>query len=122
MIPGGQLYEERWKINSGVRHDFLLAASVLCLHLRQQESGETVAIDSRMTMQIRNSLRVAHGIWLRSSGFSDEARKAAYAIEIVLAIQHNSDMTQDMNPNHDITSQADMLSTFIDENVFSSRH
>ena len=79
---GGRLYEDRGKVSSVVRNDFLLATTILCVDINyaitkrsKHESDEKVI----------SALRNAHLTWLRSCDSSREARQAARAIEVVLA-------------------------------------
>ncbi|KAI0413961.1 hypothetical protein F5X98DRAFT_350451 [Xylaria grammica] len=76
--PLCRLHQERWKVSSLVNHDFLLATSVLCLYLQQQET------ETSMVETIRQSLRKSHDIWIHSSSSSQEAKKAAQALSVIL--------------------------------------
>lgn len=79
--PLGQLYHERWRISSLVRHDFLLATSILCSYL--QQAGDEEAAVART---VRAALRKSHDIWARASSSSREAQTAARALRVVLGI------------------------------------
>lgn len=94
MQPLGQLYQDRWRISSIVNHVFLLATSILCYYL-QQNDGE--ASDTELT-KIESCLRRSYDIWLRLSSSSKEARKAADALSVVL--QNNTTNTDsNIQPN-----------------------
>ncbi|KAF1946662.1 hypothetical protein EJ02DRAFT_462340 [Clathrospora elynae] len=80
----GQLYHDRWRISSIVKHDFLLASSILCSYL--QQAHQTDVGSQAMDITIHSALERTHGIWLRSSSESKEARKAATAFGVVLGI------------------------------------
>jgi len=76
--PGGQLHTMRWRVTSIMNHQFLTATMILCslLHRGQTLSrkGEVVA-----------ALRRARLIWMRRSASSQEAKKAAGTVSMVLA-------------------------------------
>lgn len=79
MRPGGQLYMIRWRLSSLINHDFLLATTILCLDLdRDMVAGSPPQPD------VIHALHESYKIWLRSSGSSREAQKAAEALRIVL--------------------------------------
>lgn len=94
--PDGRLYQIRWRVSTAVTQDFLLATSVLCLHLqarvqthgqhshpKQRNSSENTEValqDGRSRQLLRTSL----DIWLRLSADSTEARRAAEALRFVL--------------------------------------
>ncbi|KAH8730994.1 fungal-specific transcription factor domain-containing protein [Phaeosphaeriaceae sp. PMI808] len=79
----GQLYQDRWRVTSLVKHDFLLASSILCSYL--QQGGQNLE-DQSIDSTIRSALRRSYDIWLLSSSESKEARKAASALSVVLGI------------------------------------
>lgn len=97
--PFGQLYHERWRISSLVKHDFLLATSILCSYLQQasEESQNKAAEDEAVVRTIRDALWKSHDIWARSSGSSKEAQKAAKALRVVLGIPSPPAPTPDAN-------------------------
>jgi hypothetical protein len=76
--PGGQLYVMRWRVSSIMNHTFLTATMVLCSMLHR---GRTLQREA----EIRGALRRSRTIWMRASLSSDEARKAAETVSIVLA-------------------------------------
>lgn len=96
--PGGRLYRDRWKISSLVNHEFLLAATILCLDLDHELamgfstiSDETVSDRSTRDNAIRALLK-SYTIWLQSSTSSREARKAVEVLRIVLEKAKRTDM------------------------------
>lgn len=77
--PFCQLYQERWRVSSLVNHDFLLATSILCLYIKQQEGTD----DEFQNEAIRSALRRSYDIWLSSSSSSKEASRAAKALSFI---------------------------------------
>lgn len=94
--PDGRLYQIRWRVSTAVTQDFLLATSVLCLHLqtRVQTHGQNSHPQQRNSLEtaesalqddhIRQLLRTSLDIWLRLSADSTEARRATEALRYVL--------------------------------------
>lgn len=94
--PDGRLYQIRWRVSTAVTQDFLLATSVLCLHLQtrvqahgqhshpQQRNSLEIAVIASQGGRIRELLRTSLDIWLRMSADSTEARRAAQALRYVL--------------------------------------
>lgn len=96
--PGGQLHALRWRVTSLMNHQSLTATMVLCpllLQLRHRRSRdepegegkkrEDETEDEDEDEEIAAALRRARGVWARRSAGSDEARKAAETVSIVLA-------------------------------------
>ncbi|KAH6845798.1 hypothetical protein B0I37DRAFT_392784 [Chaetomium sp. MPI-CAGE-AT-0009] len=76
--PGGQLYTMRWRVSSIMNHTFLTATMVLCSMLHR---GRTLQRED----EILRALRRTRTIWMRASSGSQEAKKAAETVSIVLA-------------------------------------
>ncbi|KAH8898081.1 fungal-specific transcription factor domain-containing protein [Thozetella sp. PMI_491] len=76
--PGGQLHVLRWRKTSNMNHQFLTATMILCSMLH---GGQTLGREDEIT----SALRRARTIWLQGSASSDEAKKAADAVSVVLA-------------------------------------
>ncbi|KZF19520.1 putative fungal-specific transcription factor, partial [Xylona heveae TC161] len=76
--PGGQLHAVRWRLTSSIHHQFLTATMILCSLLHR---GKT--LDRKE--EILTALRRARTIWIRRSSISQEAKKAADTVSIVLA-------------------------------------
>jgi hypothetical protein len=92
----GRLYRDRWKVSSLVNHDFLLAATILCLDLDHDLSTGLDRLnfepyERRQRHNVIRSLHESYRIFLQSSGSSREARRAAEALGIVLkkAVRRN---------------------------------
>ena len=79
---GGRLYDDRGKVSSVVRNDFLLATTILCVDVNH---AITKKPDLRPDEKVVAALRSAHLTWLRSCNSSQEARRAAQAVEVMLA-------------------------------------
>lgn len=87
---GGQLYQVRWKVSPLVKHEFFLAATILCLELDHDITAELSSECQKGTPYSDTRERVIealHGsylIWRRSSDSSREAQKAVEALWVVL--------------------------------------
>jgi hypothetical protein len=89
--PGGRLYEDRWMIFMLPKHDFLMAAMVVCLDLsvrmRSQrgvlvegEGGDGQQLAGREHRALQNSQR----IWAVHSAVSPEAHIAELAVDLMI--------------------------------------
>lgn len=88
--PFCRLYQERWRVSSLVNHDFLLATSILCSYLQQARSApQDEADDPSLVETIWTCLQKTYDIWRCSSSSSNEARKAAKALSVVLGNRNN---------------------------------
>lgn len=96
--PGGRLYRDRWKISSLVNHDFLLAATILCLDLDRDLARGIPATPNGTVMSrigrddVIRALLESYRIWLQSSSSSREARKAVEVLRIILGKAETVDM------------------------------
>ncbi|KAH6652710.1 fungal-specific transcription factor domain protein [Truncatella angustata] len=106
----GQLYHERWRVSSLVKHDFLLATSILCSYLQQVKKDIHNGIGNEPVNTIREALRKSHAIWLRSSDSSKEAQKAAEAVSIVLGIEGTSASPSEVNTPCTTTNKTSLFS------------
>ncbi|KAM5461541.1 hypothetical protein McanCB49686_000340 [Microsporum canis] len=75
---GGQLYSMRWRVSSMMNHQFLTGTMILCSLLHR---GKTLDREEEITA----ALRTTRAIWMRRSAHSQEAKKAAETVSIVLA-------------------------------------
>ncbi|KAB5554766.1 fungal-specific transcription factor [Coniochaeta sp. 2T2.1] len=76
--PGGVLYTMRYRVTSSMNHLFLTATVILCSML---DKKQTLGREE----DILSALKRTRAIWLRKSGTSKEAKKAAETVSIVLA-------------------------------------
>ncbi|KAI4629210.1 uncharacterized protein J4E87_003472 [Alternaria ethzedia] len=107
--PGGRLTSPGWRLStlslymsSIIAQDFLLATTVLVVELDEDliapippaselmESGVQLDHASPTQEEIIASLRSAYHIWIRASKRSQEARKVATAVKLVLSKVHGS--------------------------------
>ncbi|RSL57623.1 hypothetical protein CEP54_008228 [Fusarium duplospermum] len=76
--PGGRLWSVRRKFSSTLTHEFLLATTVLSKILFPTLGPHPLVLaGSEMVAKIYSKLEQTHGIWLRLSGESKQARQAA---------------------------------------------
>lgn len=83
MQIGGRLYQDRWKVGSIVKHEFLLATTILCLDL-DHGMGSGARSHGSEREKVFKVLNDSYFIWLRSSESSTEAQKAIEVLRIVL--------------------------------------
>ncbi|KAI4714531.1 hypothetical protein J4E89_000211 [Alternaria sp. Ai002NY15] len=100
--PGWRLSTLSWYMSSIIAQDFLLATTVLVVELDEElivpiplgselmESGVQLDQASPTQEEIVASLRSAYHIWIRASKRSQEARKVATAVKLVLSKVHGS--------------------------------
>ncbi|KAI4950473.1 hypothetical protein J4E91_004356 [Alternaria rosae] len=100
--PGWRLSTMTWYMSSIIAQDFLLATTVLVVELDEDliapippaselmESGVRLDHASPTREEIVASLRSAYHIWIRASKRSQEARKVATAVKLVLSKVHGS--------------------------------
>ncbi|CAG8982226.1 hypothetical protein HYALB_00014052 [Hymenoscyphus albidus] len=89
--PGGRLSEERWKLNSMINNQFLLGTTILCLDVnRTLEDGDVVdscrnILDEKDGRElIVNAMMKGWRAWEMLSGKSQDAKKGANALKLVL--------------------------------------
>lgn len=74
MQPDGQLHQDRWKVSSGLSHDFLLAVTILCLevdfYLGNSISSSIRGVDMEKMETTIKALRGSYRIWLETSSSS----------------------------------------------------
>lgn len=80
--PGGQLSTMRWRISSGMNHSFLTATMVLCSLINSTHNAN---LNVSREEEILTALRRTRTIWMQKSPSSQEAKKAAETISLVLA-------------------------------------
>jgi hypothetical protein len=95
--PGWRIFTVSWYMSSVVTQDFLLATTVLVLDLDEDLVSPRLPLPQTTRCglpldrapptreEIITALRSAHRIWTKSSKRSQEARKVATAVELVLA-------------------------------------
>lgn len=84
--PGGQLYEERWLLNTFMMNDFLLGVMVLCLaiHTRHGDDSQNCNIGSRAEKKILSLLEESLVICIEKSTASKDSRKVSQVIRLTL--------------------------------------
>ncbi|KAK9244839.1 fungal-specific transcription factor domain-containing protein [Lipomyces tetrasporus] len=86
----GRLYRDRWKVSSIIKHDFLLATTILCLDLDHDITAELSSEsqknipDADTRERVIQALNGSYLIWLQSTDSSRESQKAAAVLRIVL--------------------------------------
>ncbi|CAG8011420.1 unnamed protein product [Penicillium olsonii] len=83
--PGGQLYAERYFLNSLQNTDFLLSAMILCLGLSQdEERGDSERLDPHERADFFNLLETTLRIFMESQHQSVDTQRAVSALSIML--------------------------------------
>ena len=95
------------KYHHVINHDFLLAATILCLDLDHDLTAgvsstpsEELCDDSRRD-DVISALLESNRIWLQSSSSSREARKAVEALKIVLGKAKRADVIKIARSSHE---------------------
>lgn len=122
--PGGRMRTMKWFISSLTKHDFLLAAMIVCLDLHYDSVTE--ALPERpphydpyfwtpaQKKDMLETLQVSQEIWKSSSDKSMEAFKASGILQVVLDKLSLSKATQATDPPQ---STAEAFAQFDDENL-----
>lgn len=106
---GGRLSAVRWAFASLFNHDFMLAASVLCYHIKQSTPAkEEDDMDHDTLTKIRAMLEKSHDIWARSSAVSNEAQKAVQSLSIILAAPQDVEIIENISSHSwDLFAESD---------------
>ena len=85
--PGGLMFDIRWKVVSSLNHEFLQATMMLCFALNRFNEGHVGTTNFGALHRrddILEALTTAKSLWEKNANRSEEARRAAKAITIVL--------------------------------------
>ena len=89
-----------WKLTSVLNHDFLLASTILSLDLNcDMETSQMVETPTEQQRRehIIRSLKRSYNIWVQSARTSQEARKVAEVLRIVLVKAQKSQILASNN-------------------------
>lgn len=78
--PGGQLQVMRWRVSSIMNHQFLTATMILCSLLYR---GGSISQEEKQT--VKDALSRSRSVWVQSSSWSQEAKRATEVIGAVLS-------------------------------------
>jgi Fungal specific transcription factor domain len=110
-LRGGQLSRDRWLLSSVTLHDFLLAATIICLDLAENQQTDpslsSGSSDEGVLGHKLGALRRAHGFFVEQAADSKQARRCAGAIGYMLP-KIESKLAQHSNPV-DLYGNADHL-------------
>lgn len=85
-LPGGQLYSERFLLNSLQNTDFMLSAMVLCLVLSHaNDSGDPARMQTREHKDLLLLLENTHKIFKQTPRRSTDTQRAFVALSIMLS-------------------------------------
>jgi hypothetical protein len=121
--PGGRMRTMKWFISSLTKHDFLLAAMIVCLDLHYDSVTETLPErpphydpyfwSPAQKKDMLETLEVSQGIWKGSSDKSMEAFKASGILQVVLDKLNLTKAQAAEAPS----STADVFAQFDDDNL-----
>jgi hypothetical protein len=84
-LPGGQLYAERYFLNSLQTTDFLLSAMILCLELsRDEERSDAARLEPAKREDFQLLLETTHRMLMESQHQSVDTQRAVSALSIML--------------------------------------
>jgi hypothetical protein len=85
-LPGGQLYAERFFVNSFQNTDFVLSAMILCLELSQDnERGSASRLGPQERTELISLLETTHRIFKEARRRSVDTQRAFAALTIMLS-------------------------------------
>jgi Fungal specific transcription factor domain len=89
--PTRRLAGHRWLATSIIRHDYLLAAMLLCLDLRQGIEGKTHPASSDISLwgrdrreELMAALETSYNVWYACKDISIDAFRASEAVAVLL--------------------------------------
>ncbi|PCH07824.1 Transcription factor [Penicillium occitanis (nom. inval.)] len=98
--PTGRLAGHKWLTTSVIRHDYLLAAMLVCLDLRQGMDGTTHPASSDITLWGRDrreemvaALETSYHVWRASKDTSIDAFRASEAVAVMLTKIRSTEST-----------------------------
>jgi hypothetical protein len=90
-LPGGQLYAERFFVNSFQTTDFVLSAMILCLELSQDnERGGASRLGAQERTDLISLLETTHRIFKEARRRSVDTQRAFAALTIMLSQVHGT--------------------------------
>ena len=98
--PGGQLHQVRWYMSSLSKHDFLLAAMILCMELKLRlQEGEKFSNPANCPMPIRpqqlvDILAASYELWQAPTRKSADTEKACQVMAVMLKSVKAAQSTQ----------------------------
>ncbi|KUL92092.1 hypothetical protein ZTR_02197 [Talaromyces verruculosus] len=98
--PTGRLAGHKWFTTSIIRHDYLLAAMLVCLDLRQGMDGTTHPASSDITLWGRDrteemvaALETSYHVWREAKDTSIDAFRASEAVAVMLTKIRSAEST-----------------------------
>ena len=124
--PGRRLYSMKWYINSLTTHDFLLAATLVCLDLwftaeaeiAGRNSGDLYTWGLEKKSELMQALEISKGIWYELRDQSMEAYKAAGILTLMIEnfermqTQSNNRQAQNIFPFPQISKDVNGATTY----------
>jgi Fungal specific transcription factor domain len=98
-LRGGQLFRDRWLLSSVTLHDFLLAATIICLDLSEnQQTDPSLASSDEPVFEYKlGALKRAYKFFVEQAADSKQAQRCAGAIGYMLP-RIESKLAQNNNP------------------------
>jgi hypothetical protein len=120
--PGGRMRAMKWFISSLTKHDYLLAAMIVCLELHYDKVTDSLPEPPPnydlyfwspvQRAEMLSSLEASHAIWKESSTASMDAYKASNVLTIML-----EKLKSPKEGPHEPSSTAQAFAQFDDENL-----
>jgi hypothetical protein len=96
--PGGMLFTLHLLLYSVVKHEFLMAATVLITHMfrtiASHSESQVVHENKMLDQEVILALRKSHGIWIRQSGRSREAMRVTNLLTMLFQKLEDLDVQQ----------------------------
>lgn len=100
-LPGGQLYSERFFVNSLQNTDFMLSSMILCLELSQDnELGKKSRLDGQERTELLSLLETTHRIFKESRRRSVDTQRAYTVLTIMLRRVKGSHFASSTSPSN----------------------
>lgn len=101
-LPGGQLYAERFFVNSFQNTDFVLSAMILCLELSQDnERGSASRLGAQERTDLISLLETTHRIFKEARRRSVDTQRAFAALTIMLSQVHGRNVESQVSETED---------------------
>jgi len=117
-LPGGQLYAERFFMNSFQNTDFMLSAMILCLELSQETERDRTRMSPQERDDLLQLLETTYKIFREGRHRSSDTHRGYVALRIMLGrvrgspVQSGSSMSDEQNVQVDSKSIISFISSY----------
>lgn len=106
-LPGGQLYAERFFMNSLQNTDFMLSAMILCLELSQENERQTARMGPQERQDLLRLLETTYHIFKEGRHRSVDTQRGYAALRIMLGRVRGSPIESDSSVLDGLDMQID---------------